>query len=150
MLLSVFSVFGSGDGENDSMYVSEGSERNTGTVPGDTLEVTARLVEIPGKFPPNDTYNYVYVMKYRVISVEKGTYKDKELYVGHYNPLIPRKLINDKMDNFVDGTVEVFRIGDKHQLTLLEPIDDFFDQKEDEYYDTELPKYFAVKADLLK
>ena len=116
----------------------------------DTLEVTARLVEIPGKFPPNDAYNYVYVMKYRLISVVRGSYEEKELYVGHYNPLIPRKLIKDKMDNVVDGTVEEFKIGDKHQLKLVEPIEDFFDQKEDEYYDTELPKYFAVKADLLK
>jgi hypothetical protein len=116
----------------------------------DTLVVTARLVEIPGRFPPNDAYNYVYVMKYRVISVESGEYSEKDLYVGHYNPLIPRKLIKDDLDPFVDGTVESFSVGAKQRLVLVEPIDKFYDQKEDEYYDTELPKYFAVQADYIK
>ena len=69
----------------------------------DTLEITARLIEIPGKFPPNDLYNYVYIMKYRVIKVIKGKYSESEILVGHYNPRIPRKQINDKMDNLVDG-----------------------------------------------
>ncbi len=29
-------------------------------------EVTAQLTEIPGPFPSNDLYNYVYVFKYKV------------------------------------------------------------------------------------
>jgi hypothetical protein len=29
-----------------------------------SVEVTARLLEIPGQFPPNDLYNYAYVLKY--------------------------------------------------------------------------------------
>jgi len=37
----------------------------------DTLIIIARLVEIPGKFPPNDLYNYVFIMKYRVVKVLK-------------------------------------------------------------------------------
>ena len=48
----------------------------------DTLVVTARIVEIPGKFAPNDLYNYVYIMKYRILKVEKGTYTEKEMLVG--------------------------------------------------------------------
>src|SRR5664279_5576801 len=31
------------------------------------LLVTARLVEIPGSFPPDDLYDYAYVMRYEVI-----------------------------------------------------------------------------------
>ena len=31
-----------------------------------TAEVTAQLVEIPGPFPPNDLYNYAYILKYKV------------------------------------------------------------------------------------
>ena len=149
--ITAFFVFGSQDdtSASTSAAVSKSTGQEAGTVSNDTLEVTARLVEIPGKFPPNDAYSYVYIMKYRVLSVEKGTYKERELYVGHYNPLIPRKLIKDKMDKYIDGTVEEFKIGDKHRLKLVEPIEEFFDQKEDEYYDTELPKYFAVKADLV-
>ena len=118
---------------------------------GDTLVVTCRLVEIPGKFIPNDVYDYVYIMKYRVLTVEKGTYAHKELLVGHYNPLIARKMVKDKMDPFVDGTVGEFMVGDKHRLTLITPVSAVWkDAVEDEYYDTELTKYYALKADLLK
>ena len=35
-------------------------------------EVTAQLTEIPGPFPSNDLYNYVYVFKYRVILIHRG------------------------------------------------------------------------------
>lgn len=118
---------------------------------GDTLVVTGRLVEIPGKFVPNDVYDYVYIMKYRVLTVENGVYAHKELLVGHYNPLIARNMVKDEMDPVVDGTVERFMVGDKHRLTLIAPIETVWkDAVEDEYYDTELVKYYAVRADLLK
>jgi hypothetical protein len=117
----------------------------------DTLIVTARLTEIPGRFAANDAYDYVYVMKYRILKVEKGTYIQKELLVGHYNPLIPRKLIKDKMDSWCNGTVEKFTIGDKQRLVLLRPLDKIWDgAMEDEFRDSELEQYFAVKADILK
>ena len=90
---------------------------------GDTLIIKARLVEIPGKFAPNDLYNYVYVMKYRVLSVEKGVFKGKEILVGHYNPLIPRSMVKDKMDPFVNGDVEKFEEGSTHLLKLVKPIE---------------------------
>lgn len=117
----------------------------------DTLVVIARLVEIKGKFVENDLYDYVYVMKYNVITVEKGNYTKKEILVGHYNPLIPRNKVKDKMDLYVDGTVERFTIGDKHRLTLIEPIEKIWDGAiEDEYFDTDLKKYFALRADIVK
>ncbi|MCX7725976.1 MAG: hypothetical protein N2053_03905 [Chitinispirillaceae bacterium] len=118
---------------------------------GDTLVVIARLTEIKGKFVENELYDYVYVMKYSVITVEKGSYTKKEILVGHYNPLIPRKQIKDKMDPYVDGTVERFTIGEKHRLTLIEPIEKVWDGAiEDEYFDTDLKKYFALKVDVVK
>lgn len=123
---------------------------DTSTV-NDTLVVIARLVEIKGKFVENDLYDYVYVMKYNVITVERGSYTKKEILVGHYNPLIPRNKIKDKMDKYVDGTVERFTIGDKHRLTLIEPIEKIWDGAiEDEYFDTDLKKYFALRADIVK
>ena len=40
------------------------------------IEVTARLVEIPGEFLPNDNfYNYAFVMKYEVLDVHRGELK---------------------------------------------------------------------------
>ena len=117
----------------------------------DTLVITARLLEIPGKFAPNDLYNYVYVMKYRIIKVEKGNYPEKEILVGQYNPLIPRNKIKDKMDEFVDGTTTKFEEGAKQKLVLIAPIESVWNEAvEDEYFDSELKKYYALKTDDLK
>jgi hypothetical protein len=118
---------------------------------GDTLVVKARVLEIPGKFPPNDLYNYVYVMKYKIISVEKGKYDGEEILVGHYNPLIPRKQLKDKMAPFIKGDVEKFEVGAKHHLYLITPVSKIWkDATEDDYIDSDLPKYIAVKAELAK
>jgi len=114
----------------------------------DTLVITARLIEIPGKFPPNDLYNYVYVMKYRVVKVLKGSYAGQEILVGHYNPLIPRNRIKDKMLSVVKGDVGKFEINAKHTLVLVKPIERIWkDAVEDDYTDSDMDKYFALKAD---
>jgi hypothetical protein len=118
--------------------------------PADTLVVVARITEIAGKFAPNDLYNYVYIMKYRVLNVVKGVYKGQDILVGHYNPLIPRKQIKDAMKKFVSGNVEKFEVGAKHRLTLITPIDRVWkDAVEDDYPDSDLEKYYALKADVV-
>jgi hypothetical protein len=117
----------------------------------DTIVVTAQLSEIPGKFAPNDLYDYVYVMKYRVIKVEKGRYAEKEILVGHYNPLIPRARIKDKMDALVNGNADKFQVGVKHRMKLITPISAVWnDAVEDDYIDSELDKYFALQTDIIK
>jgi hypothetical protein len=117
----------------------------------DTVVMTARLIEIPGTMPPNDIYNYVFVMKYRVIKVEKGRYDGQEILVGVYNPLIPRKQLKDAMKNNAAGDVAKFVVGDKHRLSLLTPIEKVWkDQVEDDYIDSDLPKYYAVRTDMAK
>ena len=55
-----------------------------------SVEVTGRLLEIPGEFPANDLYNYAYVLKYQVLEVHRGTVDAKEIFVAQYNPLKPR------------------------------------------------------------
>ena len=117
----------------------------------DTLVMTARLIEIPGTMPPNDLYNYVYVMKYRVIKIEKGAYEGQEILVGVYNPLIPRKQLTDAMRKNAAGDVAKFVVGDKHRLALVTPIEKVWkDQVEDDYIDSDLPKYYAVRTDISK
>ena len=39
-------------------------------------KVTAKLVEIPSKFPPDDLYDYAYVMRYEVVGgpLDPGQY----------------------------------------------------------------------------
>jgi hypothetical protein len=116
---------------------------------GDTLVVVARITEIAGKFAPNDLYNYVYIMKYRVLSVVKGTYKGQEILIGQYNPLIPRAQIKDAMKKYVSGNVEKFEVGAKQKLTLISPIDKVWkDAVDDEYPDSDLEKYFALKTEI--
>jgi hypothetical protein len=115
----------------------------------DTIVIIARITEIPGKFAPNDLYNYVYIMKYRVLSVVKGIYKDQDILIGQYNPLVPRAQIKDNMKKYVSGTVEKFEVGAKHKLTLVTPIDKVWkDAVDDEYPDSESPKYFALRTDI--
>jgi hypothetical protein len=115
----------------------------------DTLVIIARLIEIPGKFPPNDLYNYLYVMKYRVVKVVKGVFTGEEILVAHYNPLIQRPRIKDRMRPFVAGNVAKFETGDKHRLVLITPLTRVIeDRVEDEYADSDLDKYYALKADV--
>ncbi|NLE02876.1 MAG: hypothetical protein GX640_23660 [Fibrobacter sp.] len=135
--------------------VSTSSNKTAGTVrnaENDTLVVNARLIEIFGSFPSNDLYNYVYIMKYRIISVTKGDYSEKEILVGHYNPKIARNLIKDKMASFVKGDVSSFNVGDKHKLELITPIERVWKDQpiEDSYEDSDAPKYFALRCDIIK
>lgn len=117
----------------------------------DTLVIEARLVEIPGTLAPNDIYNYVYIMKYRVVKVVKGVYAEKEILVGHYNPLIPRAQIKDKMAKLVQGNVDKFSEGAVHRLTLIQPVSLVWrDAVQDEYFDSDLTKFYALKAELVK
>lgn len=116
----------------------------------DTLVVTARLTEIPGTFVDNDLYDYVYVMKYRILSVERGVYEGRDILVGHYNPLISRRLVRDRMDPFVDGNVERFTVGARHRLVLIGPIERVWEREvEDEFMDSDLVRFFALRADAL-
>lgn len=118
----------------------------------DTLIVVARLVEIPGQFPPNDLYNYLYLMKYRVLNVVRGSCKDKEILVAHYNPRIPRSQIKDRMSPFVAGNVMKFETGDKHRLELIAPLSKVIEERVedvDDYADSDLERYYALKADVV-
>ncbi|MEO8212357.1 MAG: hypothetical protein ABI560_04160 [Myxococcales bacterium] len=88
----------------------------TGQTPGAAaLTVTARLVEIPTKFPPDELYDYAYVMRYQV---EGGPLDKQFILVAHYKPRQPRAKINDAMKAHVAGKVRSFKTGDVHKLQL--------------------------------
>ena len=117
-------------------------------VPEPQVELTARLVEIPGKMPSNDIYNYVYVFKYRVIQVTKGELKAKEILVGVYDPRIARGQVKDKMAALSKGTLKEFKAGEVHHLKLLKPLDQVWkDAVEDEYIDDTTERWFALQVD---
>jgi hypothetical protein len=88
-----------------------------------SIEVTAKLVEIQGVFPPNKLYDYVYVLKYHVLATHRGKVDGGEIYVGHYNPLKPRSGAQDKFSGKIGGTVERFQVGDVHRMALEAPLD---------------------------
>lgn len=79
------------------------------------LEVTAKLVEIPSKLPPDDLYDYAYVMRYQV---QGGSLDKQFILVAHYKPLQPRSKIKDKMKDRVGGKLRNFNQGDVHKLKL--------------------------------
>lgn len=79
-----------------------------------TTKVTAKLVEIPSKFPPDDLYDYAYVMRYEVIGGPKD--KPSTILVAHYKPRQARSKIDKKMK--VSGKVRSFAEGDVHKLEL--------------------------------
>ena len=92
-----------------------------------SIEVTGRLVEIRGKFLPNDgLYNYAFVMKYEIVSVHRGNIEAREIVVGHYNPLKPRPKVADEFYPDIGGTLKKFRAGDLHRMALEMPIDDYY------------------------
>jgi hypothetical protein len=81
----------------------------------DVVEVKAKLVEIPSKPPPDDLYDYAYVMKYEVVG---GTLDKQTILVAHYKPLQPRSKIKDKMKASVGGKLRSFVPGETHKLKL--------------------------------
>jgi len=92
-----------------------------------TVEVTARLVEIPdGAIFKRDLYDYATILKYEVVTVHRGQVATHTLFVGHYNPWKPRAEAADKRVKGLGGTLKQFRAGDTHRMALDVPIDDHF------------------------
>jgi len=104
-----------------------------------TAEVSAKLLEIPSQFPPNDLYNYAYVLKYRVLAVHRGKIEGDEIFVAHYNPLKPRLHVQDEFSGKVGGHLERFRAGDTHRMALEAPLDQF-------WMGGVIDKYFSQKG----
>ena len=80
-----------------------------------SIDVTAKLVEIPTQFPPDDLYDYAYVMRYEV---QGGPMDKQSILVAHYKPRQPRGKIKDKMKPFVRGKLRSFSAGEVHKLKL--------------------------------
>ena len=116
--------------------------------PTSTIEVTARLAKIPGKFPPDDLYDYAYVMQYQV---EGGALDKQTILVAHYKPRRARAEIDDAMKKVVSGSLKRFEVGALHRMTLTQAmrevwkgavVDEFFDA------DRKSKRYFCLRADL--
>jgi hypothetical protein len=112
-----------------------------------TITVTAKLVEIPSKLPPDDLYDYAYVMRYEVIG---GPMDKASILVAHYKPLQPRSKIKDKMKEFVGGKLRSFSAGDTHKLKLSSDLKKIWKGPlVDEYAATDRKsiRYWCLEAD---
>jgi hypothetical protein len=79
------------------------------------IAVRAKLVEIPSTLPPDDLYDYAYVMRYEVIG---GPMDKQSILVAHYKPRVPRSKIKDGAKLHVGGKLRSFAQGDVHRLKL--------------------------------
>src|SRR5262249_54246410 len=84
-----------------------------------SIEVTARLVEIPEKsIFKRELYNYANIFKYEVLEVHRGKVEGKTIYVGHYNPFKPRSEAADRYVPEVGGNLKEVRAGQVHRMAL--------------------------------
>ncbi len=112
------------------LSVSCAKKAETGEDPNVTtlgsIEVTAQLVEIPGKVRDDPLYDYAHVMKYRLLQVHRGEVNKETIYIGHYNPAKRRDKAADARVPVIGGNVTYFRVGDIHRMALEVPIDNYF------------------------
>jgi len=111
------------------------------------ITVTAKLVEIPSKFPSDELYDYAYVMRYEVTD---GPMKGQSIFVAHYKPRQARSAIKDQMKKVVSGKVRTFHQGDVHKLQLTPDLKSVWKGAlVDEFAATDRKsvRYFALVAD---
>jgi len=124
---------------------NDGADANVTTL--GSFEVTARIVDIAGVFPPNKLYDYAYVMKYEVIASHRGDLNGT-LLIGQYNPLKLRTEAADERSGEIGGNAPHFRVGDIQRLALEVPLMDYcMAGIVNEYAETEpadTPIYWAV------
>ena len=111
------------------------------------ITVTAKLVEIPSKFPSDELYDYAYVMRYEVTD---GPMKGQSIFVAHYKPRQARSAIKDKMKTVGSGKVRTFHQCDVHKLQLTPDLKSVWKGAlVDEFASTDRKsvRYFALVAD---
>ena len=93
-----------------------------------TIEVTARLVEIPeSSVFQRELYDYATILKYEVTAVHRGAVeKGATIYVGHYDPWRPRAEAADRKVKDIGGTLRRFSAGVLHRMALETPMDDHY------------------------
>ena len=127
------------------------AREDAGTATHGSIEVTARLAEVPeGAIFKRDLYNYVTILKYQILEVHRGNVDGRTIYVGHYNPFKPRSEAADRRVEGIGGNLKTFRAGQVHRMALEVPIDDhYMGGIVNKYFgQTTGPVYWAVWTDL--
>ncbi|MBN1818008.1 MAG: hypothetical protein JW828_11665 [Sedimentisphaerales bacterium] len=116
-----------------------------------TVEVTARLVEVPeGAIFKRELYDYATILKYQVLKVHRGQIQGDTIFVGHYNPFKARAEAPDRRVKEIGGNLPSFQAGQTHRMALEVPIEDFFmGGIVNKYFGQEIgPLYWAVWTNL--
>ena len=115
----------------------EGADARSPVNERGSVQITARLEPIPeGAIFQRELYDYAAILKYEVLSVQRGSVTNRYLYVGHYNPWKPRAEAADHRVKNVGGTLRRFVAGEVHRLALEMPL-------EDQYMGGIVDKYFG-------
>jgi hypothetical protein len=131
---------------------NEGKNANAELASHGSIEVTAKLVEIPAEsIFERPLYNYANILKYHVLQVHRGRVKGETIYVGHYNPWKPRSEAADKRVPNIGGNLKSFRAGEVHRMALDESmLKDFTGGVLNKYSEEDVdPIYWAVWTDLV-
>ncbi len=93
-----------------------------------TIEITARLMEVPQKAViERQLYNYAGVFKYQIEQVHRGALKKGDIiYVAHYNPFKPRYEVADNRILNIGGNAGSLVAGQHHRMALEAPLDDHY------------------------
>ena len=77
-----------------------------------SIEVTARLVEVPeGAIFKRDLYDYATILKFEVLTTQRGETHAATIFVGEYNPFKPRRQAADRRVKEVGGNAKSLAPG---------------------------------------
>jgi len=102
-----------------------GEDKNVTTL--GRIEVTARLLDCPDPFPDLGAYRYTYVVPYEILEVHRqdpeAEYvleRGDRIFVGHYQPRLPRNRIQDSDwgSSRLGGNVTRITKGNVHRMAL--------------------------------
>ncbi|MCL4177826.1 MAG: hypothetical protein KJ072_08770 [Verrucomicrobia bacterium] len=118
------------------------------------IEVTARLLERPERFPELGAYRYTYVLRYAVLRVHRSDPENRhrleagdEIYVGHYQPWLPRAEIRDADwgSDPLGGRLVQFVTGEAHRMALEYELQDWAPSGVLDYlFPAETNRFFAI------
>jgi hypothetical protein len=113
---------GAGTGEPRAVPAADSPVSRLGTI-----EVTARLVEIPeGAIFQRELYDYATVLKFEVLATHRGQAHAGTIFVGQYNPFKPRGQAAYRRVQDIGGTARSFVAGRVYRMALEAPLDDYF------------------------
>jgi hypothetical protein len=126
----------------------EGIPVHLPVVASQTVALVAELTDVGPRVPHCGVIHLAVVMRYRVVSVLKGTYSGMDLYVVHGCPEMTRKMYSAR-----SGSLQAFRPGERHRLVLEKlPLGDWPKESGpsiiDVFKDKRAPRFRATRSDL--